>query len=67
MKQEGSIISKPLNPFKGSPLALIKPEGGKKSTKDDEPQAGPSGVGAGAISNMSGASRFTVLVTITSP
>lgn len=57
MKQEGSIISKPLNPFKGSPLALIKPEGGKKSTKDDEPQPGPSGVGAGAISNMSGANK----------
>lgn len=60
MKQEGSIISKPLNPFKGSPLALIKPEGGKKSTKDDEPQPGPSGVGAGALSNMSGENKTSL-------
>lgn len=51
MKQEGSIISKPLDPFKGSLLALIKPDGGKKSTTSDEPQPGPST--AGAINNMS--------------
>jgi len=55
MKQEGSILTKPLDPFKSSPLALIKPEGGKKkASTTEEPQPGPSGVGAGAISNMSG-------------
>merc|ERR1719309_1472930 len=33
MKQEGSIISKPLDPFKKNPLALIKHDGvGKKSS-----------------------------------
>jgi len=45
MKQEGSIISKPLDPFKKSPLALIKPEGAKKSSTPEEPQPGPSGSG----------------------
>ena len=57
MKQEGSIISKPLDPFKSSPLALIKPEGGKKSSSTDEPQPGPSR--AGAINNMSEESKTT--------
>jgi len=59
MKQEGSIISRPLDPFKSSSLALIKPAGGKKATTTttttDEPQPGPSN--AGAISNMSGENK----------
>merc|ERR1712228_18709 len=54
------IISKPLDPFKKNPLALIKPDGGKKkslgatASTADEPQPGPSGSSGGSISNMSG-------------
>jgi len=60
MKQEGSILTKPLDPFKKSPLALIKPEssGTKSSTPTDdagEPQPGPSA--SGCLSNMSGANK----------
>ena len=55
MKQEGSIISKPLDPFKKSPLALIKPEGAKKSSTPEEPQPGPSG--SGCQTNMTEESK----------
>ena len=55
MKQEGSIISKPLDPFKKNPLALIKPEGAKKSSSPEEPQPGPSG--SGCQTNTTGESE----------
>jgi len=60
MKQEGSIISKPLDPFKKNPLALIKPEGSGSQTSTasataEESDPGPSG--SGCINNMSGANK----------
>jgi len=60
MKQEGSIISKPLDPFKKSPLALIKPEGSESksstaSATSAESDPGPSG--SGCLNNMSGANK----------
>ena len=61
MKREGSIISKPLDPFKKSPLALIKPEGSESksstaSATSAESDPGPSG--SGCLNNMSGASEL---------
>jgi len=42
MKQEGSIISKPLDPFKKNPLALIKHDGAGKKSSSPVPSSSTS-------------------------